>query len=240
MKKRYASLALCTALAALVMAGCSANAASGDTASAARPVAPAASEATPSAAPSATPESTAVAPVAAPATQTTAGIAGSSDPNSGYLSEEQAKAAALDHAGLTESELKWISARLEYEDGRAEYDVEFVRTTETGTEEYDYELDATTGEILAYDYDADHYNGGQVVSDSTAAGSAVTADQAKQIALQHAGVAEADCRAMEMETDRDHGRTTYEFSWKVGRTEYDYEIDADTGEILSFSQEEDD
>ena len=243
MKKRYVSLALCTALAALVMTGCSANAASADTASAARPVAPAASEpAAQSTAPaaSATPEATAVAPVAAPATQTTAGIAGSSAPDSGYLTEEEAKAVALDHAGLAETDLQWINARLEYEKGRAEYDVEFVRTTDTGAEEYDYELDATTGEILSYDYDAEHYNGGQAAASSTATGSAVTADQAKQIALQHAGVAEADCRAMEMETDRDHGRTTYEFSWKVGRTEYEYDIDADTGEILSFSQEEDD
>ena len=45
---------------------------------------------------------------------------------------------------------------------------------------------------------------------------------------------------MELETDHDDGRTVYEFSWKVGTTEYDYEIDADTGEILSYSQEQDD
>ena len=57
--------------------------------------------------------------------------------------------------------------------------------------------------------------------------------------LNHAGVAESDTRAMELETDRDDGRTVYEFSWKVGFTEYDYEIDADTGAILSYSQEED-
>ena len=63
---------------------------------------------------------------------------------------------------------------------------------------------------------------------------------AKQIALNHAGVAETDTRAMELETDHDDGRTVYEFSWKVGTTEYDYEIDADTGEILSYSQEQDD
>lgn len=236
MKKRYASLALCTALAALVMTGCSANAAS----SAVSPVAnPSTSAADETASATATPEATAVAPVAAPATQTTAGIAGSADPNSGYITEDQAKAAALEHAGLAESDLQWVNVRLEYEDGRAEYDVEFVRSTDTGVEEYDYELDATTGEILSYDYDAENYGGGQAAS-GTSTGSAVTADQAKQIALQHAGVAEADCRAMEMETDRDNGRTTYEFSWKIGRTEYDYEIDADTGEILSFSQEEDD
>ena len=117
------------------------------------------------------------------------------------------------------------------------YDVEFVRITDAGAEEYDYEIDATTAEILSYDYDAEYYIGTQTVEGS---GTAVTADQAKQIALAHAGVAEADIRSLELETDRDNGRTVYEFSWKVGFTEYDYEIDADTGEILSYSQEQDD
>jgi len=179
--------------------------------------------------------SQASAPVAAPASEPTTSIAGSADPNSGYIGEDAAKAAARDHAGLAETDLQAIRVKLEYEDGRAEYDVEFVRTTATGAEEYDYEIDATTGEILSYDYDAENYNGTQAVS-----GTAVTADEAKQIALTHAGVAESDIRALELETDRDNGRTVYEFSWKVGFTEYDYEIDADTGAILSHSQEQDD
>lgn len=182
-----------------------------------------------------TEETAAQAPVAAPASEPTTSIAGSADPNSGYIGEEAAKAAALAHAGLAESDLQAVNVRLEYEDGRAEYDVEFVRKTDTGADEYDYEIDALTGEVLSYDFDAEHYNGTQAV-----AGTAVTADEAKQIALNHAGVAESDTRAMELETDRDHGRTVYEFSWKVGFTEYDYEIDADTGEILSYSQEQDD
>lgn len=179
--------------------------------------------------------STAQAPVAAPASEPTTSIAGSADPNSEYIGEEAAKAAALVHAGLAESDLQAVTVKLEYEDGRAEYDVEFIRKTDTGADEYDYEIDALTGDILSYDFDAEHYNGTQAVT-----GTAVTADEAKQIALNHAGVAESDTRAMELETDHDDGRTVYEFSWKVGTTEYDYEIDADTGEILSYSQEQDD
>ena len=51
---------------------------------------------------------------------------------------------------------------------------------------------------------------------------------------------QADIRALELETDHDDGHTVYEFSWKVGWTEYDYDIDAATGEILSYSQDVDD
>ena len=68
----------------------------------------------------------------------------------------------------------------------------------------------------------------------------MTAEQAKQIALAHAGVSEADAGRMEMDRDREHGREVYEFSWQIGFTEYEYEIDAATGEILSYSQELDD
>ena len=113
--------------------------------------------------------------------------------------------------------------------------------TDTGAAEYDYEIDALTGEVLAFDYDAEDYDAAQAAQTPPAAsGAAITAEEAKQIALEHAGVNEADIRALELETDRDDGRTVYEFSWKVGWTEYDYDIDAATGEILSFSQDVDD
>ncbi len=242
MKKSTLSFVAAAAFAALLLTGCST--ATGPNSS--RPQStPAASE--PAATESVTPQDTtpesvapqdavdvapqtsAQAPVAAPAGQSTAGIAGSANPNSGYITEDAAKAAALEHAGLAEADLEALRVRLDYDDGRAVYDVEFLQ----GAAEYDYEIDATTGEILSYDYDAEN------LTTQTATGSAVTAEEAKQIALNHAGVAESDTRAMEMETDRDHGRTVYEFSWKVGFTEYDYEIDADTGAILSHSVEQD-
>ena len=235
MKKSTLSLVAAAALTALLLTGCAEAAGYNGL----RQQATTASESTPqdavnvapqSAASTApTPAPTAQAPVAAPASETTAGIAGSADPNSGYISKDTAKATALNHAGLTEADLKALRITLDYDDGRAVYDVEFLKDNA----EYDYEIDATTGDILSYDYDAEN------LAAQATTGSPVTADQAKQIALNHAGVAESDARAMELETDRDDGRTVYEFSWKVGFTEYDYEIDADTGAILSYSQEED-
>lgn len=228
MKKSTVSLIAAAALATVLLTGCAEAAGFNGLRQQATP---AASEpATPQDAVDVAPQATAQAPVAAPASEPTAGIAGSADPNSGYITEDAAKAAALDHAGLAEADLQAVRVKLDYDDGRAVYDVEFVQNAA----EYDYEIDATTGEILSYDYDAEN-----LAASQAATGSPVTADEAKQIALNHAGVAESDTRAMELETDRDNGRTVYEFSWKVGFTEYDYEIDADTGEILSYSQEQD-
>lgn len=237
MKQRTLTLIAAAALTALALTGC-ANAASYE---GARAVAPQTGEST-AADPAASPTPTPVAPVAAPASDTTAGVAGSADPGSGYISEDAAKDAALTHAGLTEDQLSGIRVRLDYDDGRAVYDVEFLRRTDTGCEEYDYEIAAADGAILSYDYDAEGLHNGQWTGNGNGNGSAapaITADQAKQIALDHAGVAEADVYGLEMELDRDHGRTIYEFSWEANFVEYDYEIDADTGEILRFEQDRD-
>lgn len=239
MKHRIIALTATAALAALLLTGCAEAANFDGPAGEPAPV-PVTGEsaAQDAAAPAAT---EAPAPVAAPASEGNAGIAGSADPNSGYIGEDAAKTTALTRAGLAESDVEAIRVRLDYDDGRAEYDVEFWLRTDTGAAEYDYEIDALTGEVLAFDYDAEDYDAAQAAQTPPAAsGAAITAEEAKQIALEHAGVNEADIRALELETDRDDGRTVYEFSWKVGWTEYDYDIDAATGEILSFSQDVDD
>lgn len=239
MKRRIIALTATAALAALLLTGCAEAANFDGPAGEPAPV-PVTGEsaAQDAAAPAAT---EAPAPVAAPASEGNAGIAGSADPNSGYIGEDAAKTTALTRAGLAESDVEAIRVRLDYDDGRAEYDVEFWLRTDTGAAEYDYEIDALTGEVLAFDYDAEDYDAAQAAQTPPAAsGATITAEEAKQIALDHAGVNEADIRALELETDRDDGRTVYEFSWKVGWTEYDYDIDAATGEILSFSQDVDD
>lgn len=239
MKRRIIDLTATAALTALLLTGCAEAANFDGPAQGPAPVPVTGESAAQDDAAPAAPE--APAPVAAPASEGNAGIAGSADPNSGYIGEDAAKTTALTRAGLAESDVEAIRVRLDYDDGRAEYDVEFWLCTDTGAAEYDYEIDALTGEVLAFDYDAEDYDAAQAAQTPPAAsGAAITAEEAKQIALEHAGVNEADIRALELETDRDDGRTVYEFSWKIGWTEYDYDIDAATGEILSFSQDVDD
>ena len=54
--------------------------------------------------------------------------------------------------------------------------------------------------------------------------------------LKDSGVNEADVRELEIELDRDDGFTVYEVEFKTYtngvETEYEYDIDAYTGEIL--------
>ena len=59
----------------------------------------------------------------------------------------------------------------------------------------------------------------------------LTKEEARDIALNHAGLAVSDVTALRVEFDRDDGRREYEVEFRNGFYEYDYEINALTGEI---------
>ena len=114
-----------------------------------------------------------------------------------------------------------MRSRLDYERGRQCYEVEFYTA---GFTEYDYEIDASTGEILSYDFDAEGYV-------PPAAGStAITADQAMQIALAEVpGAGAGDI--WEFEVDMDDGRLEYEGTIYYSGMEYEFTIDGYSGAI---------
>ena len=147
-----------------------------------------------------------------------------------YIGTEAAKVAALNHAGLKSDEVNFVHAHLESDDGIWQYDIEFHKDTT----EYDYDIDALTGEVLSFDHDAEYYHHAQAAN---AGSEQITEEQAKQLALQHAGVAEKDAQRLQIEFDYDDGRGEYEVEWYVGRTEYSCDVDAVTGSILSYDKE---
>ena len=57
-------------------------------------------------------------------------------------------------------------------------------------------------------------------------------DKAIAIAFAHAGVKQADVRDLECELDRENGILVYDIEFEVGNMEYDYEINAATGEVV--------
>lgn len=64
--------------------------------------------------------------------------------------------------------------------------------------------------------------------------------QAKQIAFGAAGIAEQDAMLTKCNLDYDDGVLKYEIEFRVGMTEYDYDVDANTGAIIGYSIEVDD
>ena len=142
-----------------------------------------------------------------------------------YISEASAKSIALKHAGLQESSVNFIRSKIDYDDGRAVYDVEFW----SGSTEYDYEIDAVSGEIIGYDYDIETYQ-----PSASQNGSYISEASAKSIALKHAGLQESSVNFIRSKIDYDDGRAVYDVEFWSGSTEYDYEIDAVSGEIIGY------
>ncbi len=158
---------------------------------------------------------------------------------SGRITEADAKQIALNHAGISESETDRLRVKLDYDDGVQEYEVTFY----VGNREYDYDIDAATGTIRSFDSEIeDDYNIASAPSAAPAAssGSTITEADAKQIALDHAGVSESETERMRVKLGRDDGVQEYEVNFYVGNREYDYDINAATGEIRSHDSEIDD
>jgi len=68
----------------------------------------------------------------------------------------------------------------------------------------------------------------------------ISAEQAKSIALERAGVSAADARFEKVELDYDDGRAHYEIEFSVGNVEYEADVDAVTGAIIEFERDIDD
>lgn len=67
------------------------------------------------------------------------------------LDADRAKEIAVTHAGFTLEDVFFTKVKLEEEDGRMEYEIEFYKDRI----EYEYKIDASTGSILEYESDYD-------------------------------------------------------------------------------------
>ena len=140
----------------------------------------------------------------------------------GKIGADRAKEIALGHAGLTADRVTFFPVKEDYEKGRRVYEVEFY--TQDGRE-YDYEIDALTGAVLSYDQDIEGYTPVQT-------GTQLTAAQAKEIALKQVPGATA-ANLHKCKLDREDGRWIYEVELVYNGREYEFEIDAYSGAILS-------
>lgn len=88
-----------------------------------------------------------------PATAATAEAADTSVPTpaaeASALSQQEAEAIALEHAGLTADQVSFLHSEYEIDDGVSQYDVEFYHENL----EYNYEIHALTGQILEFEKD---------------------------------------------------------------------------------------
>ena len=99
--------------------------------------------------------------------------------------------------------------------------------------EYDYEILASDGTILSYDYDAEYQWSGSTGT----SGDTISTEKVKSIVTDRAGVSGI---FRELKLERDDGRTVYEGEMRSGRTDYEFTIDAYTGAVLEWDTDWDD
>lgn len=142
------------------------------------------------------------------------------------ISRDEAKRIALAKVGLTEEKVTFTKIKLDADDDEAEYEIEFF----TATEKFEIEIDAKTGSVLKVERKA-------VKTPQEEQGDHITAKRAQEIALEHANLAASDVVMEKIELDYDDGIYVYEVEFVSGGYEYEYKIDAKTGEILESEKE---
>ncbi|MDO5095240.1 MAG: PepSY domain-containing protein [Peptostreptococcaceae bacterium] len=152
-------------------------------------------------------------------------------PPANLIGDAKAKQIALSHAGLRENEVTFVKVRLGYDDGVQVYDVEFYK----GNVEYDYEIDALTGEIREVDWDIENFIVPAPKPQPPAA--LIGEAKAKSIALNHAGLRENEVTFVKVKLDYDDGVQVYDVEFYSGNYEFDYEIDAVTGAIREMDRD---
>ncbi len=157
---------------------------------------------------------------------------------SSFIGEDAAQAAAkeafakIDTASIVDSKVK-----LDEDDGIYIYEI----TIKTDSKKYEYDVDAVSGEILSEsvktlgDGNKNENNGnghgnrpeGGLIQDSF-----IGEDKALEIALNDSGKDAAETTQQKVKLDEEDGTIIYEVTLKTANEKYEYEINAQTGEIL--------
>ena len=169
-----------------------------------------------------------VAPSAVPSADTStapAQTAPNTNTSTGVVDEAKAQEIALAHAGVSAADATITKSKLDYDDGRQVYEIEWY----ANGAKYDYEVAVATGEIISSDYEAKNIVGS---GNSTT----ISEADAKQTALSRvSGATEVDI--YEWKLDYDDGRPEYEGKIIYGGSEYEFTIDATTGTITEWDAE---
>ena len=140
-------------------------------------------------------------------------------------------AAAMQYAGVSSSAVTY-DVDPELDEYPAYYEVELY----TASGEFDYNVDAWTGQVLKGPANVSSITGTTTPS-GTSGG--ISADKAKSIALADAGVSESSALGLRVKQDWDDGMAIYEVEFRCNGAEYEYDIRSADGAILKSERDDD-
>ena len=157
--------------------------------------------------------------------------------NTGNISLDKAKEIALSHAGLSADQVTFVKVKMDFDDGIQKYDIKFY----CNGQEYDYEINSSNGQIIQFDYDMEYNyipnNNTTNYQSNVNTTANISVERAKEIALSYAGLSADQVTFVKVNMDFDDGIQKYEIEFYYNYREYSYEIDANTGNILSYEQD---
>lgn len=169
------------------------------------------------------------------------GGAGAAEQGKQTVTMEDAVKTALEDAKVAEGDVAVYKRIWAYSDNAEIYEIDFLIPGQT---KYEYEIAASTGEILEHDKENWEANDDTEYKGLTA-GKAVDSEKetkaladAAEAAFKDAGLTKDDVTIYKQGTDFENGREVYVVEFlQEGKTKYEYEIAADDGSIVFHEQE---
>ena len=165
-----------------------------------------------------------------------------------FISENEVKDIVADNMSVNSGDLYFESIDLEMDKNVYEVEVSYQNR------EYEYRIDAKSGKIISTDFNTtdsitndnssnnnNNSNNSNTNGSNNNGNNATTAsiplDEAKNIALTHANLTEDAVSLLRTEQEYDDGVLVYEIDFTSGDYEYDYKINANTGEVVSYDRD---
>ncbi|MCD7944140.1 MAG: PepSY domain-containing protein, partial [Clostridia bacterium] len=154
------------------------------------------------------------------------------------IGTENAQNFAFADAGVDPLDAENVTVKFDFEQGQFVYEVDF---TANGTE-YEYYIKASDGTVVKKESEivnaalanaGSETTGTDTTTNQTA--SYIGVDSAVTVALAHAGLENDDVVFTKSKQDTDDGTVVYDIEFYTSEYEYDYEINATTGAIMSYS-----
>ena len=181
---------------------------------------------------------------ASAAPEAAAASAANAETANAYIGVEAALDSALKHAKVDAKDAEVYAVYREKDDGLVLYEVLFA----AGGREYEYEVNALTAEIEGWKksraaVSSSEENSPRVDREAAAAATGsnlpelTDAAKVKESVFKHAGVSAGDADNVRTTLGLDGLNLVYEIVFRAGGYEYEYEVNAVSGEIISFEKD---
>lgn len=164
-----------------------------------------------------------------------------------FISENEVKDIIAANMNVNRSDLYFEDIDFDFDKGI--YEVEVYYNNNVYEYKIDARADAEGGNVIYTDFKyftngiTDDNNSNNSNNSSTngssnnATTASITVDEAKNIALTNANLSADLVQFLRTETEYDDGILVYEVDFTYNNYEYDYKINANTGEIISYDRD---